>query len=168
MIGGDSISVNTPYSSYSAVNRLAIQSGITPSLPSYHSSSLTSLAQRCIPSVTHLWYSAKLLIYSKYSIAPFGFFRRVILCSVQVIIPDNKQKQMGNWSHSRLVVFCVMMSCRRMFPYRWHWWEPSGIWHPDLEKTLKPDQYELERSPAPKKECNLPSNQDRGEDVVCF
>ncbi len=82
------------YSFRSTVNKLAIQSGITLSLP-YHSSSL-SLAQCCSPSVTRLnpvWYSANLFIYSKYSIAPLVL--RVILCSVRVIIPDNKQKQMG-------------------------------------------------------------------------
>lgn len=29
-------------------------------------------------------------------------------------------------------------------------------------------EYELERSPAPQKDGNLRSQQDRGEDVVCF
>lgn len=86
------------------VNKQVIQSGISLSLP-YHSPGLMT----CISSVTTLIPAVmlcSLTIYSKYNIAPL--ILQIILCIVQVIIPDNKQKQMGKWSS-----FWVLLSAFR-------------------------------------------------------
>lgn len=138
----------TPYSSYSKQTGDTIRDHPKSSFLPFVRSHVThtALHSQCNPTMI---LCKPVNLYHR----PFGFDESFFVVYKLLYLTINRNK----WGNDHtLALFFFFLWCHaggvHMFPYRWHWWESSSTWYPDLETTWQPDKYEQERSPTPQKD----------------